>query len=275
MMNKASGSFPLSLGLWWLYAYKYLSKAMGCHSSTEALEQQLTRGYKVLIISLCSGKMIRVLSLAAVVATFALVSGQAQKGRILEPPVPALCAQRKIHERFGGKGYFFSWKEPSTAGQEKDWLDGRNYCRQRCMDLVSPDSKPENDFIKSRIVRDKVKYIWTSGRLCDFKGCDRPDLKPLNVNGWFWTAELKKLPPTTDRINNDWSPSGGLGRPQPDNREAAQGGATENCLAILNQFYKDGVNWHDVACHHFKPWVCEENQSLLSYVRATNPTLRI
>lgn len=59
----------------------------------------------------------------------------------------------RIHERFGGKGYFFSWKEPSTVGKEKDWLDGRNYCRQRCMDLVSLESKAENEYIKSRIVQ--------------------------------------------------------------------------------------------------------------------------
>jgi hypothetical protein len=54
-----------------------------------------------------------------------------------------------------------------------------------------------------------VKYIWTSGRLCDFKGCDRPDLQPININGWFWTAELKKLPPTNNRAQNDWSETGG------------------------------------------------------------------
>jgi hypothetical protein len=46
-------------------------------------------------------------------------------------------------------------------------------------------------------------------------------------------------------------------------------------LAVLNQFYKDGVNWHDVACHHVKHIVCETNDNLLNYVRATNPTIRI
>lgn len=51
----------------------------------------------------------------------------------------------------------------------------------------------------------QVKYVWTSGRLCDFKGCDRPDLLPNNINGWFWTAELQKLAPTTDRRQGDWS----------------------------------------------------------------------
>lgn len=64
----------------------------------------------------------------------------------------------------------------------------------------------------------QVKYIWTSGRICDFKGCDRPDLLPTRVRGWFWTAELQKLAPTTDRQQNDWSENGGIGQPQPDNR---------------------------------------------------------
>lgn len=92
----------------------------------------------------------------------------------------------------------------------------------------------------------QVKYIWTSGRMCDFKGCDRPDLQPVSVNGWFWTAELQKIAPTTDRSQGDWSENGGIGLPQPDDREYKQGGAHEHCLALLNQFYNDGVNWHDV-----------------------------
>lgn len=84
----------------------------------------------------------------------------------------------------------------------------------------------------------KVKYIWTSGRMCDFKGCDRPDLQPVQTNGWFWTAELQKIAPTTDRSQGDWSESGGIGLPQPDDREYKQGGAHEHCLAVLNQFYQ-------------------------------------
>ncbi|XP_018319615.1 uncharacterized protein LOC108733071 [Agrilus planipennis] len=201
---------------------------------------------------------------------------QFKNGRILEPPVPRLCAQRTIHERFtDGKGYMFSWREPSLKGVEEDWLNARNYCRQRCMDLVSLETSAENEWIKERIVKDKVKYIWTSGRLCDFKGCDRPDLQPVSVNGWFWTAELQKLAPTTQRDQNDWSETGGIGKPQPDNREAQQGGASENCLAVLNNFYKDGVNWHDVACHHVKPFVCEENDALIKYIKYTNPHLQL
>ncbi|GLG99971.1 uncharacterized protein GBIM_06341 [Gryllus bimaculatus] len=157
-------------------------------------------------ISLC---LVTLLALVAM----AMAQFHQQAGRILEPPVPTLCAQS----------------------------------RQR--------------------------YIWTSGRLCDFKGCERADLQPRNVNGWFWTAELTKLPPTTDRRQNDWSPSGGFNKPQPDNREFLQGGASENCLAILNNFYNDGVHWHDVACHHRKPWVCEENLAELSGGAGTGRTV--
>lgn len=101
----------------------------------------------------------------------------------------------------------------------------------------------QNDFYLTSNLYLQQKYIWTSGRLCDFKGCDRPDLQPTSVNGWFWTAELQKLAPTTDRRQNDWSENGGIGQPQPDNRELQQGGAPENCLAILNNFYNDGVHW--------------------------------
>ena len=41
-------------------------------------------------------------------------------------------------------------------------------------------------------------------------------------------------------------------RPQPDNRDG-----NEFCLAVLNNFYNDGVRFHDVSCHHRKPIICE------------------
>lgn len=184
-------------------------------------------------------------------------------GRSLEAPDAQLCSQRVIHERRpDGKGYFFSWLDPAVKDSQFDWLDARNHCRRRCMETVSIETTAENEWIKERIVKANQKYIWTSGRKCDFNGCNRPDLLPTEVNGWFWTGSLEKLAPTTQRDQNDWSPQGGIGLPQPDNRELKQGGAEENCLGVLNQFYNDGVHWHDVACHHLKPWVCEENDEL-------------
>lgn len=52
-----------------------------------------------------------------------------------------------------------------------------------------------------------------------------------------------------DRAGGFWS-SGGRSGPQPET-----GG---ECLAILNNVYNDGIKWHDVACSHTKPTICEE-----------------
>ena len=31
----------------------------------------------------------------------------------------------------------------------------------------------------------------------------------------------------------------------------------EACLAVLNNFYADGIRFHDVSCHHKKPVICQ------------------
>ncbi len=55
-----------------------------------------------------------------------------------------------------------------------------------------------------------VKYFWTSGRLCNFDGCDRPDFFPKNINGWFWSANQARLSPTNATHQfHDWSFTGG------------------------------------------------------------------
>ena len=40
----------------------------------------------------------------------------------------------------------------------------------------------------------------------------------------------------------------------------------EACLAVLNNFYGDGVVWHDIACHHKKYFVCEDNPELIEFI---------
>lgn len=156
-----------------------------------------------------------------------------------------------------------------------DWLDARNICRRHCMDAVSLETPQENEFIKQRIARGgTIRYIWTSGRKCNFAGCDRPDLQPPNENGWFWSGSGAKIGPTSQRNTGDWSHTGGYGQAQPDNREAAQGN-DESCLSILNNFYNDGLKWHDVACHHLKPFVCEDSDELLNFVRYRNPGIKL
>ena len=47
-------------------------------------------------------------------------------------------------------------------------------------------------------------------------------------------------------------------KPQPDNRNQLRDNCEpELCIGVLNNFYADGVVWHDVACHHKKPTICE------------------
>ncbi|XP_037090549.1 L-selectin-like [Pollicipes pollicipes] len=212
--------------------------------------------------------MLKSLVLFAVAAAIS-----AQRDLIL--PDARACANRvkHAHEFRNGHHYFYSWRHRATARHERDWLDGRNICRKHCQDLVSLETAEEARMIESAVARDGVKYIWTSGRKCDFDGCDRPDLQPLIINGFFWSGSGEKMPPTNQRITNgfpNWSHTGGSGRPQPDNREEAEGTGQESCVGILNNFYDDGVKWHDIACHHQKPWVCEDSDELLAYARSTS-----
>ena len=96
------------------------------------------------------------------------------------------------------------------------------------MDLVSFETREEYDWVKGFINGEannlilssyipinsvfavNVPYFWTSGRLCDFDGCDRPDFFPKNINGWFWSANQARLAPTDSKSAfHDWSATGG------------------------------------------------------------------
>merc|ERR1712203_653610 len=71
-------------------------------------------------------------------------------------------------------------------------------------DLVSFETEQEYNWVKGFM--NGVKYIWTSGRLCNFDGCDRPDFEPKNINGWFWSANQARLAPSNSRNQfHDWS----------------------------------------------------------------------
>jgi hypothetical protein len=41
-------------------------------------------------------------------------------------------------------------------------------------------------------------------------------------------------------------------------------------MAILNNFYDDGIKWHDIACHHRKPFICEDSDVLLHAAHLSN-----
>jgi len=212
--------------------------------------------------------MLRVSVLLAVLASVVLAQ------RELIRPDPKACANRIKHAATfrNGHYYFFSWDHQPTAAHERDWLDARNICRKHCQDLVSFETQDEANFVYQSMGQNNVKYIWTSGRKCNFDGCDREDLKPTIVNGWFWSGSSARIPSTkaTNGVwNGDWSNTGGSGQAQPDNREFSETGNDEACIAVLNNFYNDGIKWHDVACNHVKPWVCEDSEELLRFARFT------
>merc|ERR1719309_1303795 len=126
-------------------------------------------------------------------------SKKPSKGKLLVGPNPDKCVKRPKHFEFGNHNYFFSGDEAPFKKIKYDWLDGRNFCREYCMDLVSLETERESDYIQNWLKEKDLPYTWTSGRLCDFKGCEkenRPDLYPLNIKGWFWTGVNKKIAPT-------------------------------------------------------------------------------
>jgi len=202
-----------------------------------------------------------------VVCQLALTSAQ------LSLPKPELCANRRKDITFGNHNYLLSWKQRDT-NFKYTWINGRNFCRERCMDLVSLETPQEDKFITNQVVSGRQRYIWTSGRLCNFPGCDQPHLLPKNINGWFWSGSMELMGPTTDRKNN-WGTRGRNGK-QPDEGD---GPGTEACLGILSwDVYSEPGNkytWHDIGCHHEKPIVCEDSDELINFVKSRNPNLRL
>jgi len=120
--------------------------------------------------------------------------------------------------------------------------------------------------------KESINYFWTSGRLCDFKGCEnRTDLVPLIVKGWFWSGSNAGIPPTNVTPHHwdyqPWSHTGHTGDPQPDNAELDVNGTPESCVAISKNLYKDGIQWHDIGCYHQKPVLCEDSDELLAHLK--------
>jgi len=66
--------------------------------------------------------------------------------QLLSPPVPEKCTSRPKHFQREGHNYFFSKFEEGFEDLKGDWLEGRNFCREYCMDLVSLETQEENDF---------------------------------------------------------------------------------------------------------------------------------
>jgi len=144
------------------------------------------------------------------------------------------CSSGQPNHDFEGKRYLVSWRTGCTQfGQPQ----GAAYCRASGMRPISLDTVSKENHFKSLVSSERQKYFWTGGTV--------NHRNPLSSSTITW-------PSGAETSSNSWSHTGGAGRPQPDNRER-----NEACLGVLNNFYNDGVKFHDISCHHRKPIICE------------------
>jgi len=211
--------------------------------------------------------------------------GVRTSGRLVATPSLQACKTRPKHymDKRTGHYYFFSGKS-KFGSLQTSWLDARNICRSMCMDLVSVETPEENTMVENILTKYNVSGVWTSGRLCNFHGCDAPHLQPKHINGWFWAGSGARIPPTNRTApgwtDNPWSHTGYLSQfvshdvPQPDNAEYLlhrSGVTVEACLAVLNSWYNDGVEWHDSACYRTKMWICEDSEKMVKFLQRKHP----
>ena len=212
--------------------------------------------------------------------------------------VTDICFYQIGHKKGpGGKSYWFSWDsdEALLRNARWNWFTARNYCRMRCMDLITLESAREQEFIGKNMADAGVRevsrrrlcwcsvncivlcQVWTSGRLCDKEvdGCDQPRFQPYNINGWFWAATLGTMGPTNNfsgRKFNAWSGTGPTGRAQPDGILKQDGFGEQACLAVLDNFFNDGLSWHDTKCNDRRHIICEDLPvGNINFVRQQNP----
>merc|ERR1719285_1638101 len=97
---------------------------------------------------------------------------------------------------------------------------------------------------------DNISSIWTSGRKCNFqnKGCDAGHLQPDNFQG-LKAGRLKVRDPSGLTV------------------EGLQEYYDEACLAILNNRYRDGVQWHDMPCYFRSKIICEDSELQMNRIK--------
>merc|ERR1711994_1148725 len=139
------------------------------------------------------------------------------------------------------RGYVATWKIGCTSFQQHE---AKAYCESMGMEPVSLDTPAKQDNFNRLIAQDAQRYFWTGGEV------DHAN----EIVSW----NNRNAKPIRFSESAHWSHTGGADLPQPDNRAAGENPPhPEVCLGILNNFYADGIKWHDVACHHKKPTVCE------------------
>jgi len=194
-----------------------------------------------------------------------------------------LKLQKAGHKQIGGKSYWVSWDsdEAVLKNARWNWFTARNYCRKRCMDLVAFENGNEQNAVGRLMNAGNVREVWTSGRLCDKEvdGCEADRFQPYNIRGWFWASSLQSMGETNvfnGRKFNGWSSTGPLNKPQPDGILKADGFGEQACTALLDNFFNDGLTWHDTKCNDRRHIVCEDLPvGNINFVRQQNPGVNI
>lgn len=138
------------------------------------------------------------LKVLALLAGFFSASQAHVDDRFLSLPKLELCDKRYKEASYKGRNFFYSGHDPELKDQKTDWLDSRNTCRDRCMETVTFEEQEKFDFFKDFITKSDIKFVWTSGRLCDFAGCEgRWDLLPKIKKGWLWSANQAAIHDTS------------------------------------------------------------------------------
>ena len=74
------------------------------------------------------------------------------------------CIPGVSHGKLSGHHYFLSWREPWHKFEDWDWFNGRNFCRERCMDLVSFENPTEFRMFEEVMIAGKAtmgsKSVW-------------------------------------------------------------------------------------------------------------------
>ena len=85
---------------------------------------------------------------------------------LLNKPKVDLCKSRKYHEKYGNHHYFLSWREPWNKFEDWDWFNARNFCRERCMDLVSFEDPEEYRHFATLMHKGKyLEFMWNFCRV--------------------------------------------------------------------------------------------------------------
>ena len=42
-------------------------------------------------------------------------------------------------------------------------------------------------------------------------------------------------------------------------------------VSVLDNWYNDGIAWHDSACYRAKHWICEDSEKMVKFLRRKHP----